>query len=683
MDDLYYFLYNEEEPESVKEAKLELHKVLKKNRERPNRVNKPMKEADTVISLVDNPEDINKNIKEKKIINDISNTEQNVQTDHVKKKQKTLSKNKNKNKNTDEATNSQGNVSDISIYSCSSVSSGSDSSSSINYLSNLDKEKSLSSVKNKSKIMFYGNSINNDETFDNNQFNGNNNKRKRDEEQNNLNEPWKEKNSKWRKINNEGNGNENEKDILQYFKINYQKLTSLEQKYYKHMMKKLKIRYDNKKKIFFANDNFTKTFSDVITKNGSDNFNFIGYLEYSFRYLLEWLTPTKEEKLLKLKSVIKLEMIVKSIYPNCKMEIFGSFVTGLSIPSSDIDVCFMDIKQAEIETLTIIGYVLIKLNVCRNMRIIKDAKVKILKYTDNESGANVDICINQKSSKESTDFVKKKIKEYIYLRPLVILIKFFLNSRNLNETYTGGIGSFMLCCMVLHFLQIHPLTFDTKIYNNTNLVSLIIEFFYFYNLDYPLNDKCSVLRGLGHVMPRYMRSEYERNNNRLCIENPIDISIDVGANSYKIRYILHIFSHNFCNLITLIKKLKKQGVPLFRNKYNTTRKGQHDNNFIQGNKLNPNSIFPLFYGNFLNPNNIAFTKRFKNNFPNSLWNIDQFDFAYTQEEKNKLFEMICNDMSSYFLNNFGESMDAVNIFSTIDRAFFFSLDIFSNIFKCV
>lgn len=613
MDDLYYFLYNEEEPESVKEAKLELHKVLKKNRERPNRVNKPMKEADTVISLVDNPEDINKNIKEKKIINDISNTEQNVQTDHVKKKQKTLSKNKNKNKNTDEATNSQGNVSDISIYSCSSVSSGSDSSSSINYLSNLDKEKSLSSVKNKSKIMFYGNSINNDETFDNNQFNGNNNKRKRDEEQNNLNEPWKEKNSKWRKINNEGNG----------------------------------------------------------------------YLEYSFRYLLEWLTPTKEEKLLKLKSVIKLEMIVKSIYPNCKMEIFGSFVTGLSIPSSDIDVCFMDIKQAEIETLTIIGYVLIKLNVCRNMRIIKDAKVKILKYTDNESGANVDICINQKSSKESTDFVKKKIKEYIYLRPLVILIKFFLNSRNLNETYTGGIGSFMLCCMVLHFLQIHPLTFDTKIYNNTNLVSLIIEFFYFYNLDYPLNDKCSVLRGLGHVMPRYMRSEYERNNNRLCIENPIDISIDVGANSYKIRYILHIFSHNFCNLITLIKKLKKQGVPLFRNKYNTTRKGQHDNNFIQGNKLNPNSIFPLFYGNFLNPNNIAFTKRFKNNFPNSLWNIDQFDFAYTQEEKNKLFEMICNDMSSYFLNNFGESMDAVNIFSTIDRAFFFSLDIFSNIFKCV
>ncbi|KEG04911.1 nucleotidyltransferase, putative [Plasmodium vinckei vinckei] len=675
MDDLYYFLYNEEEPESVKEAKLEVHKILKKNRERPDRVNRPMKESDTVISLVNNSENIDKNEKKKSI--DVPNIEQNVHNDSVKKKKKKSGK----NKKTIVSINSQDEGSNISIQSCSSISSSSDGSSSVNYLSNINKDKSPSSIKNRSKIMFYREATSNDEEYDNNKFTRRNSKRKRNEEHNNLNEHWKGKNSKWRKTNNEGN--ENDKDILQQFKINYQKLTSIEQTYYKYMIKKLKIRYDNKKRIFFANENFTKTFSDVITKNGNNNFNYIGYLEYSFHYLLEWLTPTKEEKLLKLKSLIKLEIIVKSIYPNCKMEVFGSFVTGLSIPGSDIDVCFMNIEQSDLDTLTIIGYALIKLNICRNMRIIKDAKVRILKYTDNESGVNVDICINQSSSRESTEFIKKKIKEYIYLRPLVILIKFFLSSRNLNETYTGGIGSFMLCCMVLHFLQIHPISFDTKTYNSTNLVSLIIEFLYFYNLEYALNDKCAVLRGLGHVMPRYLRTEYERNNNRLCIENPIDTSIDVGSNSYKIRYILHIFSYNLCSLITLVSKLKKHGVPCFKNKYNTTHKERNDNKFIQGNKLNPNSIFPLFYAHFLNPNNITFTKRFKNNFPNPLWNIDEFDFTYTQEEKNNLFEMICNDMSSCFLNNLGENMDTVNIFSAIDRTFFFSLDVFNNVFKCV
>ncbi|SCM12930.1 nucleotidyltransferase, putative [Plasmodium chabaudi adami] len=672
MDDLYYFLYNEEEPESVKEAKLEVHKILKKNRERPDRVAKPMKESDTVISLVDNPENIDKNKNEKKKSIDMPNIEHNVHNDSVKKKKKKSAKNKNKFV----SINSQDEESNISIHSCSSISSSSDGSSSVNYLSNLNKDKSPSSIKNRSKIMFYREATSNDEGFDNNKLSGHNSKRKRDEEH------WKGKGPKWRRTHNEGNNNENEKDMLQYFKINYQKLTSIEKQYYKYMINRLKIRYDNKKKIFFANENFTKTFSDVITKNGNNNFNWIGYLEYAFHYLLEWLTPTKEEKLLKLKSLIKLEIIVKSIYPNCKMEVFGSFVTGLSIPGSDIDVCFMNMKQSDLDTLTVIGYALIKLNICRNMRIIKDAKVRILKYTDNESGVNVDICINQESSRETTEFVKKKIKEYIYLRPLVIIIKFFLNSRSLNDTYSGGIGSFMLCCMVLHFLQLHPISFDTKTYNNANLLCLIIEFFNFYNLEYPLNDKCSVIRGLGHVMPRHMRTEYERNNNRLCIENPIDISIDVGSNSYKIRYILHIFSYNLCNLITLAKKLQKYGVSRFKNKYNTTHRGENDNNFIEGNKLNPTSIFPLFYANFLNPNNITFTKRFKNNFPNPLWNIDQFDFTYTQEEKNNLFEMICNDMSC-FLNNSGENMDTVNIFSTIDRAFFFSLDVFNNVFNCV
>ncbi|SBS91946.1 nucleotidyltransferase, putative [Plasmodium ovale curtisi] len=371
MDDLYYFLYNEEEPESVKEAKLEVHKILKKNRERPDRVNRPMKESDTVISLANSPENIDKNKNEEKKSSDVPNIEQNVHNDSVKKKKKKIAK----NKNTLVSINSQDEESNISIHSCSSVSSSSDDSSSVNYLSNVNKDKSPSSIKNRSKIMFYREATSNDEEFDNNNNNNNknsrrNSKRKRDEEH------WKGKSSKWRRTNNEGSGHENEKDILQQFKINYQKLTSIEQTYYKYMIKKLKIRYDNNKRIFFANENFTKTFLDAIIKNGTNNFNCIGYLEYSFHYLLEWLTPTKEEKLLKLKSLIKLEIIVKSIYPNCKMEVFGSFVTGLSIPGSDIDVCFMNIEQSDLDTLTIIGYALIKLNVCRNMRIIKEGQKK-------------------------------------------------------------------------------------------------------------------------------------------------------------------------------------------------------------------------------------------------------------------------------------------------------------------
>ena len=40
------------------------------------------------------------------------------------------------------------------------------------------------------------------------------------------------------------------------------------------------------------------------------------------------------------------------------------------------------------------------------------------------------------------------------LRPLTLFLKYFLNCRLLNETFTGGIGSFMLQMMILSHLQV-------------------------------------------------------------------------------------------------------------------------------------------------------------------------------------------------------------------------------------
>ena len=39
------------------------------------------------------------------------------------------------------------------------------------------------------------------------------------------------------------------------------------------------------------------------------------------------------------------------------------------------------------------------------------------------------------------------------LRSLVLFLKFYLQIQNLNETYKGGCGSFLLSCLVLYFLQ--------------------------------------------------------------------------------------------------------------------------------------------------------------------------------------------------------------------------------------
>ncbi|CAC9698950.1 nucleotidyltransferase, putative [Plasmodium sp. DRC-Itaito] len=490
------------------------------------------------------------------------------------------------------------------------------------------------------------------------------------------------------------------KNILKKFKINYKNLSSMEKEYYNYMIKKLDINYDDEKKVLYTDSLFNEKFSYMISKENK-HFNFLGYLEYACFYILEWLTPTKEEKLLKLKSLIKLELLVKSLFPQSKIEVFGSYTSGLSLPSSDIDVCIMNIKENDLDCLYILGYGLIKLNIACDIRIIKDARVKILKYIDKELGVQIDICINQKSSKQTTDFIIKQMKKYIYLRPLVLLLKFFLNSRNLNETYIGGIGSFLLSCMVLHFLQMHTSTFDKNHFNNTYLIKLLIEFFYFYSIDYKLHDACIVVRGLGHVLPRRLRKEYEFNDQRLCFENPIDTSIDIGRNTYRIKYILYLFSYTYCNFISLIAKLRKHSNNFhFKNIHNMDE-NNHTNkknvkriekknykinnntkkNYIYGSKIKSNCFYPLFYGNIFNPDNIIFTKRYKNNFPCNDWDIRHFDFIFTKQEINNMFNMACGDISSYvkmdnmFMNTYNM------LYANIDKIFSNSFDVYNNIFK--
>ena len=45
------------------------------------------------------------------------------------------------------------------------------------------------------------------------------------------------------------------------------------------------------------------------------------------------------------------------------------------------------------------------------------------------------------------------MKKYPELRPLLLVIKSFLKSRQLNETYHGGVSSFLLTMLVTAHLQ--------------------------------------------------------------------------------------------------------------------------------------------------------------------------------------------------------------------------------------
>ena len=70
---------------------------------------------------------------------------------------------------------------------------------------------------------------------------------------------------------------------------------------------------------------------------------------------------------------------------------------------------------------------------------------------------------------------------------MVIILKYILNCRGLNEVWTGGLGSYALTLLVVNFFQQHPR--KTAKESGESLGVLLLEFFELYgrNFNYEQN----------------------------------------------------------------------------------------------------------------------------------------------------------------------------------------------------
>ena len=77
----------------------------------------------------------------------------------------------------------------------------------------------------------------------------------------------------------------------------------------------------------------------------------------------------------------------------------------------------------------------------------------LIKFKEKQTQIHFDLSFNIEDGVKQVEVVKKAIAIFPELKHLLILMKCFLRQRNLHETYQGGIGSFLLFCMILAFLR--------------------------------------------------------------------------------------------------------------------------------------------------------------------------------------------------------------------------------------
>ena len=260
-----------------------------------------------------------------------------------------------------------------------------------------------------------------------------------------------------------------------------------------------------------------------------------------------FISPTSSEERQRTALLSRFTALIRSLFPSSSLAAFGSYATKLYLPMSDIDVVVFDTPEVNFETgetaLEVIAEALRRGGWASYLEVISNARIPIVKFTDKETGLKVDVCRDQKSGLNAAQYVTTMAIKFPAFRPLILFLKYFLYTRKLNDTYSGGIGSYLLQLLLLSHLHCHPAQT-----NDVNLGLLLLSFFdmYGHQLNY------------GHVglslnPPSYYSKEAKRRYNSqrpflLSVENPLDVEHDVGVNSFCIMKIRRAFQFAFAQL---------------------------------------------------------------------------------------------------------------------------------------
>ncbi|KAL7978935.1 hypothetical protein Chor_013424, partial [Crotalus horridus] len=159
----------------------------------------------------------------------------------------------------------------------------------------------------------------------------------------------------------------------------------------------------------------------------------------------KYMSPRHEEERMRMEVVNRIENVIKELWPNADVQIFGSFKTGLYLPTSDIDL----VVFGKWETLPLwtLEEALRKHNVADkgSVKVLDKATVPIIKLTDSYTEVKVDISFNVQNGVKAAYL----IRDFIKLHPRgdactpnanygVLLIEFFeLYGRHFNYLKTG------------------------------------------------------------------------------------------------------------------------------------------------------------------------------------------------------------------------------------------------------
>eukprot|EP00747_Dinoflagellata_sp_TGD_P122103 gnl/TRDRNA2_/TRDRNA2_173552_c5_seq6.p1 gnl/TRDRNA2_/TRDRNA2_173552_c5~~gnl/TRDRNA2_/TRDRNA2_173552_c5_seq6.p1 ORF type:complete len:539 (+),score=73.94 gnl/TRDRNA2_/TRDRNA2_173552_c5_seq6:85-1701(+) len=149
-----------------------------------------------------------------------------------------------------------------------------------------------------------------------------------------------------------------------------------------------------------------------------------------------------------------ISFILTQVDPNGHVEIFGSYTNGLKTGGSDIDVAYLgdigpdgaiSMLEKLVAALPDFGF--------HNIVKIFQARIPLLKFTDIESGIEVDFCLGNKLGVRNSKLLAAYGRFDGRVHQLGTLVKMWAKRHELVGTPDGCLNSYAWALLTIHYLQ--------------------------------------------------------------------------------------------------------------------------------------------------------------------------------------------------------------------------------------
>ncbi|KAL1409910.1 hypothetical protein Q8F55_003909 [Vanrija albida] len=295
------------------------------------------------------------------------------------------------------------------------------------------------------------------------------------------------------------------------------------------------------------------------------------------------LLPTSEELTIKEEVRTLIEKLIKTIEPSARLLSFGSSCNSFGLRNSDMDlVVLIDDPEAALDPSTFVAMIgdLLERETNFDVKPLPKARIPIIKLNLAASpglpfGIACDIGIENRLAIENTRLLLTYATiDPARVRTLVLFLKVWAKRRRINSPYRGTLSSYGITLMVLFFLvhvkqppvlpnlqriaPIRPITEEEMMLEGRNVYffddvemlrqewssinfesvgELLIDFFRYFSHDFQFNTMVLSLRagpltkeskGWTNDIDVGGLNEMARDRNRLCIEDPFEITYNVA-----------------------------------------------------------------------------------------------------------------------------------------------------------